>query len=162
MPAGSRNPGYAIAYRIDQRAAQTESPPEPLRMPAPLNQLPWDVIGIGAAVTRRPLPHHRAYGSVHGGSRRLREQSSHNDGSPSDLKYAFESPTARALAFARYQGPRPLPAVLLASGSRTRSSNRAARRRRGVFHCRHVAALSRNRTQRVKPISTSGVSQNPK
>ena len=30
------------------------------------------LIGIGAAVTRRPLPHHRAYGSVHGGSRRLR------------------------------------------------------------------------------------------
>ena len=28
--------------------------------------------GIGAAVTRRPLPHHRAYGSVHGGSSRLR------------------------------------------------------------------------------------------
>jgi hypothetical protein len=26
-------------------------------------------IGIGAAVTHRPLPHHRAYGSVHGGSR---------------------------------------------------------------------------------------------
>ena len=31
-----------------------------------------DLIGIGAAVTRRPLPHHRAYGSVHGGSSRLR------------------------------------------------------------------------------------------
>ena len=31
-----------------------------------------DVIGIGAAVTRRPLPHHRAYGSVHGGSSWLR------------------------------------------------------------------------------------------
>src|SRR2546422_3114369 len=29
-------------------------------------------IGIGAAVTRRPLPHHRAYGSVHGGSGWLR------------------------------------------------------------------------------------------
>ena len=29
-------------------------------------------IGIGAAVTRRPLPHHRAYGSVHGGSSWLR------------------------------------------------------------------------------------------
>jgi len=27
-----------------------------------------DLIGIGAAVTRRPLPNHRAYGSVHGGS----------------------------------------------------------------------------------------------
>ena len=28
----------------------------------------FDAIGIGAAVTHRPLPHHRAYGSVHGGS----------------------------------------------------------------------------------------------
>jgi hypothetical protein len=31
-----------------------------------------DKNGIGAAVTRRPLPHHRAYGSVHGGSSWLR------------------------------------------------------------------------------------------
>ncbi len=38
-----RNPGYAISWRIDQRAAQTQPPPEPLRLPAPLNQLPWDV-----------------------------------------------------------------------------------------------------------------------
>jgi hypothetical protein len=37
-----RNPGYAIAYRIDQRAAQTETPAV-LRVPAPLNQLPWEV-----------------------------------------------------------------------------------------------------------------------
>src|SRR5271170_4925552 len=40
-----RNPGYAIAWRIDQRAAQTH-PPEPLRMPAPLSRLPWDVAKI--------------------------------------------------------------------------------------------------------------------
>src|SRR5437764_445501 len=32
----------------------------------------YKLIGIGAAVTRRPLPHHRAYGSVHGGSSWLR------------------------------------------------------------------------------------------
>lgn len=31
------------------------------------------LIGIGAAVTRRPLPHHRTYGSVYGGSRWLRQ-----------------------------------------------------------------------------------------
>jgi len=37
-----RNPEYATAYRIEQRAAQQE-PAEPLRMPAPLNQLPWDL-----------------------------------------------------------------------------------------------------------------------
>src|SRR6267154_148786 len=38
-----RNTDYAIAYRLDQRKAQTPSPPEPLRLPPPLNQLPWDV-----------------------------------------------------------------------------------------------------------------------
>ena len=37
-----RNPGYAIAWRMDRRAVGTQAP-EPLRMPAPLNQLPWDV-----------------------------------------------------------------------------------------------------------------------
>lgn len=38
-----RNPDYAIAWRFDQRAAQAQQPPEPLRLPAPLNQLPWNV-----------------------------------------------------------------------------------------------------------------------
>ncbi len=37
----NRNPGYSIAWRIDQRAAQPEAP-EPLRLPAPLPQLPWN------------------------------------------------------------------------------------------------------------------------
>ena len=36
-----RNAGYSIAWRIDQRATQREDP-EPLRLPAPLNQLPWN------------------------------------------------------------------------------------------------------------------------
>ena len=58
----------------------------------------------------------------------------------------------------RYQGPRSLAAVLLASRGRGPSSNSAARRRRGVFHCRHSAALSRKRTQRVRQTSTAGVS----
>jgi hypothetical protein len=37
-----RNPDYGIAWRLDQRAAQTP-PPEALRLPAPLAQLPWNV-----------------------------------------------------------------------------------------------------------------------
>jgi hypothetical protein len=37
-----RNPDYGIAWRLDQRAAQSPAP-EPLRLPAPLEQLPWDV-----------------------------------------------------------------------------------------------------------------------
>jgi hypothetical protein len=36
-----RNPDYPIAWRFDQRAAQTP-PAEPLRFPVPLNQLPWE------------------------------------------------------------------------------------------------------------------------
>ena len=37
-----RNPDYSIAWRLDQRTAQTPTP-EPLRLPAPLAQLPWNV-----------------------------------------------------------------------------------------------------------------------
>src|SRR5664279_5135110 len=37
-----RNLDYAIAWRLDQRAAQTPAP-EALRVPAPLAQLPWNV-----------------------------------------------------------------------------------------------------------------------
>jgi hypothetical protein len=37
------NPGYGISWRLDRRAAQAPQPPEPLRLPAPLDQLPWDV-----------------------------------------------------------------------------------------------------------------------
>jgi len=69
-----RNPGYAIAWRIDQRAAQAQSPPEPLRLPAPLNRLPWDLakdqfgaqvadfIGVmGALMIRSAKDQFRAY-----------------------------------------------------------------------------------------------------
>src|SRR5579864_3493155 len=38
----AKNPEYAAGYRIQQRSAQ-ERPPEALRLPAPLPQLPWDL-----------------------------------------------------------------------------------------------------------------------
>jgi len=38
----ARNPDYAAGYRLQQRSAQ-ERAPEPLRVPGPLNRLPWDV-----------------------------------------------------------------------------------------------------------------------
>jgi hypothetical protein len=37
-----RNPDYAIAWRLDQRSAR-RPPPQPLRLPTPLEQLPWNV-----------------------------------------------------------------------------------------------------------------------
>jgi hypothetical protein len=69
----NRNPGYSIAWRIDQRAAQPETS-EPLRMPPPLNQLPWhfakdqfgaqgsDFIGVlGALILRTAKDQIRPY-----------------------------------------------------------------------------------------------------
>ena len=38
----AKNPDYGAAYRIQQRHAQ-EQPPEALRLPPPLSQLPWDL-----------------------------------------------------------------------------------------------------------------------
>src|SRR5690349_24979586 len=38
----ANNPEYAVGYRIQRRGAQ-ERTPEPLRLPAPLNRLPWDL-----------------------------------------------------------------------------------------------------------------------
>ena len=43
-------------------------------------------IGIGAAVTGRPLPHHRTCGSASGGSVGLSYFPTHNLGSPSESK----------------------------------------------------------------------------
>ena len=69
-----RNPGYAVAWRIDQRAAPTQPPPEPMRLPAPISQLPWDLakdqfglqgadfIGVmGALMIRSAKDQFRAY-----------------------------------------------------------------------------------------------------
>ena len=59
-----RNPDYAVARRLDQRASQTK-PTEPLRLPKPLDQLLWNVakdefspygidfIGVGLALILR-------------------------------------------------------------------------------------------------------------
>src|SRR5215207_7904018 len=38
----AENPSYAAAYRIDQRHNNTPDP-EPLRIPMPFNQLPWEL-----------------------------------------------------------------------------------------------------------------------
>ena len=38
----ARNPDYFSGRRIQARGA-SDKPPEPLRLPPPLNQLPWDI-----------------------------------------------------------------------------------------------------------------------
>src|SRR5262250_1518194 len=51
-----------------------------------------DLIGIGAAVARGPLPHHRAYGSVHGGSSRLRQPFLEQCGKPERFEVGIRKP----------------------------------------------------------------------
>jgi hypothetical protein len=120
------------------------------------------LIGIGAAVTCRPLPHHRANGSVHGGSR----------------SYVSSSRTVKVV---RVSGSRHSKLRLIEpwNGPGTRGHDhyrpywrlvanvpRVAATRPGddggIFHCRQSAHRSLSRTQRIRPISTSGVSQKPK
>ncbi|MFN9296092.1 MAG: hypothetical protein ACK6DZ_00065, partial [Acidobacteriota bacterium] len=38
-----RRPSYGAGYRIDQRHSEPAADPEPLRVPAPLQKLPWDI-----------------------------------------------------------------------------------------------------------------------
>jgi hypothetical protein len=38
----ARNPGYSLAWRIQARS-ESRPPPDPLRLPAPLSKLPWDM-----------------------------------------------------------------------------------------------------------------------
>ena len=73
---------------------------------------------------------------------------SNNDESPSDFKYALESPIERALARAR---PRTVSASSRITGKpRTYPQFQHSRLpKAGVFHCCHKAPLSRNRTHRV-------------
>ena len=73
-----------------------------------------DRIGIGAAVTRRPLPHHRASGCTRrfeSVALRTVDQARKTE----RVEVVSGSPTERALARARYHGPSPLPAVCAAS-----------------------------------------------
>ena len=110
-----RNRGYAIAYRIDQRAGQTE-PPEVLRVPAPLDQLPWgfakdefgsqqaDFMGVlGALLVRTAKDEFRAYlidptivpGTLPRLSRKTRSQLGHSEPAGDDATGV--SPTRAAL-----------------------------------------------------------------
>jgi hypothetical protein len=38
-----RNPDYFVARRLKQRTAIVPPPPAPLRVPPPLDRLPWDI-----------------------------------------------------------------------------------------------------------------------
>lgn len=123
-----RNPGYAIAWRIDQRAAQIHPSPEPLRLPAPLNQLPWefakdqfgsqhaDFIGLmGALMVRSakdqflayPVDSTRLCGTLPLPSQKTRSGLGHTE--PADDHATGVSPTRPAMGTPA--SPPPAPAA---------------------------------------------------
>jgi hypothetical protein len=119
-------------------------------------------IGIGSAVTRRPLPHHRAAGPYT--AVRVSYANTHRSTSE-----------ARAILSRHWKAPQKGPWPLRGTTGHDRywpycgpvaaalpKPTERPRRRRGVFHCRHKAARSRSRIQRVTYSSTTDVSQKPK
>src|SRR6478735_5863761 len=72
------------------------------------------MIGIGGGLAAPPLPHHRAYGSVHGGSS---DQAAFgtNGGRPSAASVLLDRAMFRAGLAAIRQGPCALDAVCAAS-----------------------------------------------
>src|SRR5947209_16850711 len=72
------------------------------------------VIGIEGRIAPPPLPHHRTYGSVYGGSNQFSLARAANEGSPSEASSAFGSATDIAVVRLRCHGPRLLPAMFFA------------------------------------------------
>ena len=128
-----RNRGYAIAYRIDPRATQTESPAEPMRVPAPLDRLPWefakdefgsqhaDFMGVmGSLMVRTAKDEFRAYlidptrvpGTLPHWSRKTRSEMGHSEPAGDDATGV--SPTRAAMG----TSARPPTAAVLADWQR--------------------------------------------
>src|SRR5215216_7186092 len=69
------------------------------------------LIGIGGSLSTPPLPHHRTYGSVYGGSLDYACRNSAMEVRPSEPKKAIGIAVVSAGLLASRQGPCGLPAV---------------------------------------------------
>src|SRR5712664_793891 len=87
-------------------------------------------IGIGGSLTTPPLPHHRTYGSVYGGSADYANRGAATEARPSEPKKLFGSALVSAGLFASGQGPCGLPAVC-AARSRPTPQRRSSAKRAG-------------------------------
>src|SRR5205823_15044884 len=77
----------------------------------PPEQAPAHPIGIGGRLAASPLPHHRTYGSVYGGSVDYAGLGAATEAKPSDLKKTVCKAMLSAGLAANRQGPCGLPAV---------------------------------------------------
>src|SRR5438874_9003206 len=76
-------------------------------------------IGIGGSLAAPPLPHHRTYGSVYGGSVGCTHHAGAMRSTPSRSQNLFGRPMLSATLRLSRQGPWREPTVLLASSGST-------------------------------------------
>src|SRR5271169_4805289 len=122
----------------------------------------WPLIGIGGSFATPPLPHHRTYGSVSGGSADYAGRSATREGKPSEVKKPFGRAVVSVGLFASRQGPWGLATVRTAitrpTPRRRSSSTRAGPR----FHCFQAMARNRRLIHASSSRNTDGVWQKPK
>src|SRR4051794_3050025 len=116
-------------------------------------------IGIGVSLAAPPLPHHRTYGPVYGGSADYATGAAATEGRPSDLRTALERAMFSAGLWLSRQGPCGAPAVCAAKSWPTPRRRSSAKRVRPHLHCFQAIARKRRRTHSSRLRNTDGVSQ---
>src|SRR5437879_7617257 len=106
-----------------------------------------------------PLPHHRTYGSVYGGSVDYVVLSTATEVRPSGPKNAIGMAILRAGLFAGRQGPCGLPAVCAARSRPTPQRRSSANRVLPRFHCFQAIARNRRLSHSSSARNTDGVWQ---
>jgi hypothetical protein len=119
-------------------------------------------IGIGGSLAAPPLPHHRTYGSVSGGSLDYAVAGLARERSPGDLKKLVGMTMWSAGLTASRQGPWGLPAVFAARSRPTPQRRSSAKRAGPVFHCFQAMARNRRLSHSSSLRNTDGVWQKPK
>src|SRR5258708_39996602 len=119
-------------------------------------------IGIGESLTAPPLPHHRTYGSVYGGSGDYVGRGAATEARPREPKKTIGTAVLSAGLCASRQGPCGLPAVCAARARPTPQRRTSAKRGGPRFHCFQTMARSRRLVHWSRLRNTDGVSQKPK
>src|SRR3954468_1245812 len=143
-----------------QRTKISEWVVERLHRPSSGNADPQ--IGIGGSLAAPPLPHHRTYGPVYGGSADYATGSAATEGRPSALRTALERAMFSAGLLLSRQGPCGAPAVCAAKSWPTPRRRSSAKRVRPPLHCFQAIARKRRRTHSSRLRNTDGGSQKPK
>src|SRR5262245_49604463 len=125
--------------------------------PCPVEGLCRAEIGIGGSLTADPLPHHRTYGSVSGGSADYAGRGAATEAKPSEPKKLFGRAMESAGLFASRQGPCGLPADCAAKARPTPRRRNSTKRAYPYFHCFQAMARNRRLVHSSSARNTDGV-----